>query len=778
MRSPAIPAAEVESIHWRNRVVLNTVAPAIMNLVEFATRGDQPEVQQPPREDNKLRLEDRAAHDWYRFVLSFPAHLVRTYIDRFGLEQRHKVLDPFCGTGTTLVECKKFAIQTYGIEPNPMASFASRTKVDWEIDPEHLVTHANLVAKLATEKLDSQGIEDEGGLPLFETKRRTLSQLKTLPPDALKLLLTDSISPLPLHKTLVLLETLEQSREPKLAAHEHLGLAKTLVNEISNLHFGPEIGVGPAKPDAAVVGPWLRVVKTIAADLRQLHAKAATQATVHQADARDLALLLPPGSIDAVITSPPYPNEKDYTRTTRLEAVLLGFIKNKDDLRRLKQRLVRSNTRSVYKSDTDDRLVENHEEIQRIAESIERRRIELGKTSGFERLYARVTKLYFGGMLRHLMELRPILRPGAQLAYVVGDQASYLRIMIRTGQILADLAKSVGYEVVGIDLFRTRLATATKEQLREEVVILRWPGPQTSNGWPQNPEASAMVMKDEPSKIAMKEKLSPKPSKKANRYSAIIEKIFFSRYQKGMREVPFERHEMESFASKLKVKLPKNLGDLVYSFRYRALLPKSITSLAGEQEIWIIRPTGRSKYSFVLVKNTPILPNEHMAVTKVPDATPGIVAKYAFNDEQALLARVRYNRLVDIFSGVTCYSLQNHLRTTVPEMGQVETDEIYVGVDKKGAHYVFPIQAKGGKDKLNIVQIEQDFAVCATKFPLLVCRPIAAQFMDEGVIALFEFESGENGVTISSEKHYKLVAPKDVTDSDLQTYRGRLENSP
>ena len=77
--------------------------------------------------------------------------------------------------------------------------------------------------------------------------------------------------------------------------------------------------------------------------------------------------------------------------------------------------------------------------------------------------------------------------------------------------------------------------------------------------------------------------------------------------------------------------------------------------------------------------------------------------------------------------------------------GDLTADEIYVGIDKKGVHYVFPVQAKGGTDKLNVVQIEQDFAVCATKFPLLVCRPIAAQFMDEGVIALFEFETGENG---------------------------------
>lgn len=743
----------------------------MINSLDLTTSDAQIGVPRIPREDNKLRLEDRAAHEWYRFVLSFPPHLVRTYIDRFALDARHTVLDPFCGTGTTLVECKKLGITSFGIEPNPMAAFASRTKVNWEIDPKDLLQHATRVAEITLNKFESEGISDEGELPLFESRKTVVPKLRNLNPDILKLLLTNSISPLPLHKALTLLETLEENKDERLGNHEHLALAKCLVNNISNLYFGPEIGLGMIKTDAAVLGPWLRTVKSIAADLEKLNQKAATTATVHQADARDLVSLLQPNSVDAIITSPPYPNEKDYTRTTRLESVLLGFIKSKDDLRRLKQNLVRSNTRSVYKSDTDDRLVENHEEIQSIADSIERRRIELGKTSGFERLYARVTKLYFGGMMRHLMDVRPVLRPGAHLAYVVGDQASYLRVMIRTGQLLADLAKSAGYEVVGIDLFRTRLATATREQLREEVLILRWPGPMKMSSYPQRPDGELMNMKEEPA--------TPRKqtTKKINRYSAIIEKIFFSKYKKGMSEVPFERADMENFAAKLKIKLPKNLGDLIYSFRYRALLPKTITSIAGAKEIWIIRPTGRSRYSFALVANTPIVPNEHLAITKVPDSTPGIVAKYAFNDEQALLARVRYNRLIDIFSGVTCYSLQNHLRTTVPEMGQVETDEIYVGVDKKGAHYVFPVQAKGGSDKLNVVQIEQDFAVCATKFPLLVCRPIAAQFMNDGVIALFEFESGENGVTISSEKHYKLVSPKEVTDTDLTMYRGRIEAS-
>ncbi len=116
-------------------------------------------------------------------------------------------------------------------------------------------------------------------------------------------------------------------------------------------------------------------------------------------------------------------------------------------------------------------------EVQRIADAIEARRVQLGKTSGFERMYARVTRLYFGGMARHLADLRTVLRPGARLAYVVGDQASYLRVMIRTGQLLGQIAQTLGYELTGIDLFRTRLATATREQLREDVVVLRWPGP-------------------------------------------------------------------------------------------------------------------------------------------------------------------------------------------------------------------------------------------------------------------------------------------------------------
>jgi DNA modification methylase len=412
---------------------------------------------------NKIAYNDRKIHDWYRFVLSFPPHLVRDYIQKFGLKEGDTILDPFCGTGTTIVEAKLCGINSIGIESNPVAYFASSVKIDWDINPSKLKEHAIQIEKKANKK-----ISEEGG-----------SILRMLPEESYSLLLTNSISAIPLHKSLILIDILRSETQHQCCRHEMLALAKALVYSISNLHFGPEVGVHRIKKiDAPVIESWLAEVSAMASDINYIHHNNA-HSIVHHADSRQINQLcsaLKSESIDAVFTSPPYPNEKDYTRATRLESVLLGFIKNKTELRELKKKLLRSNTRNVYKGDDDDKWISDHEEIQAISAEIENRRIALGKTSGFEKLYGKVTKLYFGGMARHLSELRPFLKPGAYLGYVVGDQASYLQVMIRTGQLLAEIGQNLGYRVVSIDLFRTRLATATRKQLREEVVVFQWPG--------------------------------------------------------------------------------------------------------------------------------------------------------------------------------------------------------------------------------------------------------------------------------------------------------------
>ncbi len=226
-------------------------------------------------------------------------------------------------------------------------------------------------------------------------------------------------------------------------------------------------------------------------------------------------------------------------------------------------------------------------------------------------------------------------------------------------------------------------------------------------------------------------------------------------------------------AQELGVRPPKNLGDIVYSFRYRVELPEAFGSTAPEGFVWIIRPAGRSKYRFVLVKDTMITPSAILVETKILDATPGIIAKYSLSDEQALLAKLRYNRLIDIFTGLTCYSLQSHLRTTLPDGSQIETDEIYIGLDKRGVHHVLPVQAKSGRDRIGVVQIEQDFEMCMTKFPHLLCRSIAVQWMGADLIALFEFENTPDGIKVSAEKHYRLVKPDDLSIEEVEGYRIR-----
>ncbi len=408
---------------------------------------------------NKLKEVDSPFHSWYRFVLSFPAHLVRDYLKKFNLV-KGTLLDPFCGTGTTLVESKLLGIDSIGIEANPMAYFASDVKIDWSIEPEELLEHAFLVCKKA-----HKAIAEWNGI------------LKTLPQESFKLLLKDSINPLPLHKALILLDVINDLKKDSLYKHELLAFSKMIVHYASNLYFGPEVGVrSNKKQDALVVESWFLIIENMANDLKFNKPRTMGNGIVYFADSREMGDFLKPESIDAVFTSPPYPNEKDYTRTTRLESILLGFIKNKTDLKNLKKGLLRSNTRNVYKGDDDDIWIADNREIQDIADAIETRRIELKKTSGFERMYSKVTKLYFGGMARHFASLRPFLKKGAYLGYVVGDQASYLRVMIRTGTLLAEIAKSLGYQVESIDLFRTRFSTVTKEQIKEEVLILRWPG--------------------------------------------------------------------------------------------------------------------------------------------------------------------------------------------------------------------------------------------------------------------------------------------------------------
>lgn len=158
----------------------------------------------------------------------------------------------------------------------------------------------------------------------------------------------------------------------------------------------------------------------------------------------------------------------------------MGLITKKEELRSLKESLLRSNTRNVFVKDDDGKEIDEFDAIKDVCKQIEGRRVELGKTSGFERLYHKVVAHYFGGMRKHLRSLHPHLAKRAKLAYVVGDQLSFLMVPVYTARLLSMIAEAEGYRVLGTDLWRERIGTKVRNarngdrtvRVREEVLLL------------------------------------------------------------------------------------------------------------------------------------------------------------------------------------------------------------------------------------------------------------------------------------------------------------------
>ena len=262
-----------------------------------------------------------------------------------------------------------------------------------------------------------------------------------------------------------------------------------------------------------------------------------------------------------------------------------------------------------------------------------------------------------------------------------------------------------------------------------------------------------------------------------NAYAQIITSIFLDGYQEGAIEVLFTREDIAVHAERLHLPRPRNLGDVVYSFRYRANLPPEISDTAPDGMQWVIIGVGDAQYKFVLSRNTNISPNTNLLPINLLDNTPEIITRYSLSDEQSLLSRVRCNRILDVFLGIVSYSLQNHLRTKIPDIGQIEIDELYVGVNKIGQHFILPVQAKVGNDKIGVVQLMQDIAFCSSKFPDMICVPIAVHFLEnENTICMFRLTLDDMSVRIVDEKHYKLINNSELS----QDYVRRLstENDP
>jgi len=407
-------------------------------------------------------FSDPTIHDWYRIVWGYSDQLVRFLLSRLSLDANggKTIIDPFCGTGTTLVECKKAGISSFGVDANPACIFATRVKTNWDVDPTEVrILSRKLIERLKKPKHDersifadasyqylvSAGMVDRGWIDLDVAKDAV----------RLKLSIRDLACPVGIKEVL------------------QLAMLSQIVNGSSNVRFGPELYCGPRRAGADLYSGFAHRCELIAGALEKFQDRKKIEAQVVLGDSREVHEIASSQTnrfFDAVICSPPYPAEHDYTRNLRLELVFLEAVTNLVSLQNIKKRMIRSHTKGVYKSDNDSELVYSFDQIKRIVRMIDRRVSQ--KTHGFARLYSRVVSEYFGGMARHFASIRTVLKRNAKCAYVLGDQSSFAGVHIPTAEIVASIAESYGFSVSDIITWRGRRVSGSSRELSENILMI------------------------------------------------------------------------------------------------------------------------------------------------------------------------------------------------------------------------------------------------------------------------------------------------------------------
>lgn len=247
----------------------------------------------------------------------------------------------------------------------------------------------------------------------------------------------------------------------------------------------------------------------------------------------------------------------------------------------------------------------------------------------------------------------------------------------------------------------------------------------------------------------------------------VVDDLFERNYKPGMSEFSFHRKDISALAAELGVGTAANVPDIAYHFNFRRT-DRSVLMRRTEsrKKRWYILPA-KGGYKFGL-DQWPIEPTPDFVRTKVPNATPEIIASNALTDEQAVLARVKYNRLIDLFLGITAYPLQSHVRTKVDGV-QVEIDELYLGIGESGEQFVVGVEAKV-KDALAPYQIRNCFNACKAKFSRLTPKAVGVVWnQSDDFIAMFELTIGRgHRVLRERERHYQIVKAADISDKELR----------
>lgn len=386
-------------------------------------------------------------HGWIRLTPAYSVHFVRELLEN--VQPRDgMVLDPFCGTGTTLLSCAERGLGATTVDVNPFLLWLTRAKAAPYDAPS--IEEASRLIERMTVAADAQN-GDVFLPPIHRIERwwgkRTLGALGRAAAVARRE--RPSVSP----------------RAHDLAA---LALCRALIS-VANVSFGHQ-SMSFRKKDQKHADSRAAVARELGRGFDLLARTASiplprSKRRVVLGDSRHLDHLLPEGSCGLVVTSPPYPNRMSYIRELRPYMYWLEYLIDRRGAGELDWTAIggtwgaATSRLATWQPRTDIRVP--FPGFDRLVREIRRH----------EPLLASYVHRYFEDMLLHARSLARVVSPGGRLSYVVGNSKFY-DVLLPVQDIFAALFEASGFGETNVTVLRKR---TSKRELFEYLVEAKKP---------------------------------------------------------------------------------------------------------------------------------------------------------------------------------------------------------------------------------------------------------------------------------------------------------------
>lgn len=392
---------------------------------------------------------------WYTLLEDFSPSLVWERLRKHDISSDGTILDPFCGSGTTVVSAKLYGAKSIGIDVNPVATFVTKVKTTWEINAREFRKQAN---SLLNDLHEASSLLGE--------IRITTPALMNIP----KMERNQWLKPYDQNLVAFVKERTKEVENKDIQDIFLLALVEA-AQESSNAFFCPGTSFYPFKKRPTFFDAFMQKLRMIYEDLQVVKSYAGFSrgsVDIYTDDMRHMSEFIEPDSIDFIFTSPPYPNDLEYTRQTRLDLYLSDFVQNMDDIVEIKKKMVKGSTKLIYSESDSSRFVKDYPFVQNIVYKLKEAFGE--KKWGWD--YPRMIQEYFGDIFLAMDQARKVMKKSHYAEFVVGDQ-TFKKILIPVGMIMKKLALELDFKSCALEKYRLRRSTLHEIPLKEEIVILK-----------------------------------------------------------------------------------------------------------------------------------------------------------------------------------------------------------------------------------------------------------------------------------------------------------------